>query len=116
MWVECPYCGENIEVNDSNLECLNSDNYIEYYECDSCGKEFDIYVEFDPIGSAVEITYNKCDCCGKEDKERNFYKRGRTFPFPDDKKYSTLCHSCHTTLMFDQWESENDKGQKNGNN
>lgn len=106
MWVECPYCGEDIEVDDSNLGYLNSENYIEDYECDNCGKEFDIYVEFDPIGSAVEITYKKCDCCGKEDKERNFYKRGRTFPFPYDKKYSNLCCSCYSTLMEKQWKEE----------
>ena len=106
MWVDCPYCGENIEVDDSNLEYLNSDNYIEDYECDSCEKEFDVYVEFDPIGRAIEITHKKCDCCGKEDKKRNMYMRGNVFPFPDNKKYSTLCHTCHSTLMGKKWEEE----------
>ena len=109
MQVACPYCDCDVDIDDSNLSDLNSDNYIEDYECDNCGKEFDIYVEFNPIGSAVEIIYKKCDCCGNEDKKRNMYIRGNTFPFPDDKKYSTLCQSCHSTLMCEQWDKEKEK-------
>ena len=106
MQVTCPYCYCDVDVDDSNLVDLSSDNYIEDYECDNCGKEFDIYIEFEPIGSTEEITYRKCDCCKREDKIRNLYKRGRTFPFPKDKKYSVLCYSCYAKLISKQWEQD----------
>lgn len=106
MIVECPYCGEDIEVDDSNLEGLTQENYIEDYECDKCGKEFDIYVEFDPVGSAEEIKYQKCDCCGEEDRTRNLYKRDNTFPFPKDDRYSVLCSTCYTKQIISEWDKE----------
>lgn len=106
MIVECPYCGEDIEVDDSNLEGLTRENYIEDYECDNCGKEFDIYVEFDPVGNTEEIEYQKCDCCGKEYKARNLYKRGSTFPFPKDERYSVLCCMCHAEQIGLEWDKE----------
>ena len=104
--VDCPYCNEEVDVDDSNLEYLNNENYIEDYECDHCGREFDIYVEFDPVCSAEEIEYYKCDCCKREDKIRNFYKRGRTFPFPKCKNFDVLCHNCYSEQMGLEWKRE----------
>ncbi len=104
--VECPYCGEDIEVDDSNLYGLTRENYIEDYECDNCGKEFDVYVEFNPVGSAEEIKYQKCDYCGKKYKTRNLYKRGSTFPFPKDERYSALCHMCYAEQIGLEWDKK----------
>ena len=97
MTVDCPYCNEEVEIDDSNLEYLN--------------KEFDVYVEFEPVGSAEEIEYRKCDCCKREDKIRNFYKRGRTFPFPKDKKFEVLCHNCYGKQISLEWEQEKEQSK-----
>ena len=68
MQVACPYCDCDVDVDDSNLVDLNSDNYIENWECDCCGREFDIYVEFEPNGIGEVIEHDLCDCCGKREK------------------------------------------------
>lgn len=107
MIVECPYCGLDIDIDDSNLIDLGSDNYLEDYVCDNCGKEFDVYVEFEPQGSTEEITYEKCQCCGKEYKTRYLYQKGRTFPFPNDENYNILCCSCYLSLMNDEYNEFN---------
>ena len=106
MQVTCPYCECDVDIDDSNLVDLDPNNYIEDYECDNCGKEFDVYVEFEPVGNTEKIIYERCDCCKEEDKTRNFYKRGSTFPFPDDMQYYKLCHSCYGKLMVKQWKQE----------
>lgn len=102
MQVICPYCKCKVDINNSILVDLDAENYIEDYECDNCEKEFDVYIEFEPIGSTEKITYENCDCCKREDKRRNFYKRDNTFPFPNDKRYSKLCRSCYGKLMAGQ--------------
>ena len=103
MEVVCPYCGLDVEIDNSNLVDLNSDNYLEGCECDNCGKEFDVYVEFDPRGSGEEIVYKNCQCCNGEYKKRHLYERGKIFPFPKDKKYEMLCFSCYSRLMNEEW-------------
>lgn len=105
MQVICPYCECDVNI-DTSLVDLASDNYIEDYECNNCGNEFDVYVEFEPVGSAEKVIYEKCDCCKREDKMRNFYKRGSTFLFPKNKKYSKICNSCYGKLMAKQWNQE----------
>lgn len=104
MWVVCPYCDLDVDIDDSNLVDLGSDNYLEDCECDNCGREFDVYVEFEPRGSGEEIVYKNCECCSREYKTRHLYQRGRILPFPKEDKYSTLCSSCYSKLMNEEWE------------
>lgn len=47
--IDCPYC-------EHEMEDPHSDNWMEMvgflkfdYDCEKCGKEFEIHVEFDPV-------------------------------------------------------------------
>jgi hypothetical protein len=95
--LECPYCGKNNDMSDALCDGLSDDNKFDK-ECEHCGEEFEVYVEFDPTYSASKIVYEDCDKCYKSVRDIN--KKGRTFPFPTLGNRQKLCHECYCKLMF----------------
>ncbi|NFO98297.1 hypothetical protein FDC62_08785 [Clostridium botulinum] len=107
--VECPYCGYKNNMTDALCDGLCDDNTLDW-ECENenCGKEFEIYVEFEPTYNAKKIEYVKCDSCGStvRDGEASIY--GRTNPFPKRFKAEglKLCHSCYCREMVKELEGD----------
>lgn len=91
--VECPCCGAENDMTDVLSDGLSSNNTTDW-ECEECGEEFEIQVEFEPSFSASKIEYEACDNCGKD--TRDVYRKGRVFPFPEklEAQGSKFCHSC----------------------
>lgn len=95
--VECPYCGHENDMSDGCVD-LPEDNKFDH-ECENCGEEFEVEVEFEPNYSSNKIVYDTCECCGK--KTRDFIKKkGRVHPFPKDIKESLLCYDCWKELLY----------------
>lgn len=107
MLIECPYCEKDFELDDSNLEYLNSENIITDIECPHCEEMTDVHVDFEPIPSPMKIEYCKCDDCGKKLKKREGKSSGKVFPFPKNKTF--LCKKCY----WKEIEKEFDKNFKN---
>lgn len=87
--VECPYCEHENEVDDYLTDLR--DNKFDC-ECDSCEKEFEVEVEWEPSFSASEIIFEDCQACGKA--TRDPYKKGRVYPYPEFLKHEVLCQKC----------------------
>lgn len=87
--VECPYCEHENDVSDYLCDMID-DKFD--CECQSCEKEFEVEVEYDPSFTASEIVYEKCQSCGEE--TRNPYKRGRVYPYPKRIKHDVVCVAC----------------------
>ena len=76
---------------------LPDDNKFDH-ECENCQREFEVYVEFEPIYSANRIEYIKCEICGKE--TRDVVKRGYICPYPKNIKEDNICQSCWRKLIL----------------
>lgn len=100
--VDCPYCDHENDMSDALCDGLSSDNTFDW-ECESCEKEFEVYVEFDPSYSASEIVIVNCDNCGKE--TRDPYKDGRVFPFPESLSGKEVCEKCWHEAYMQELES-----------
>lgn len=85
--VECPHCGHENDMTDADLSSNEFD-----WECESCEKEFEVQVEWDPTFSANEIVYETCQSCKTETREP--YKKGRIFPYPEFIEQDVLCSKC----------------------
>ncbi|HIW33486.1 MAG TPA: hypothetical protein IAA29_11945 [Candidatus Paenibacillus intestinavium] len=88
--VECPYCHCDNDMSEGTVD-LPRDNKFDH-ECDGCGREFEVEVEFDPSYSASEIEYEDCQSCGES--TRDPYKRGRVFPYPKIIEHDLVCEKC----------------------
>lgn len=100
--VECPYCGCDNDMSDG-LTDLPSDNKFDH-ECESCEREFEVEVEFEPSYSAGKIVYEKCERCGTE--TRDICKKGRIVPYPKHIKESKLCRDCFVKSVIEEIETE----------
>lgn len=89
--VECPYCEEENDMSNALDDGCPSDNKFDQ-ECQHCGKEFEVYVEFEPTYSASKIEYEDCDICGKS--VRDIYKKGRVVPYPNALQGKKACEHC----------------------
>lgn len=104
--VGCPYCEhENNMTN--GLEDLNSDNMFDW-ECDKCGEEFEVQVEFEPSFGAGKIEYVKCEICNVE--TRNPARRRTTFPYPECIKEDVICRSCFHNGNIGDFENRKKSG------
>lgn len=93
--VNCPYCGYENDMSDGCVD-LPDDNIFDS-ECEKCGKEFEVEVEFYPSYSAGKIIYEECERCN--DKVRDIVKRGRICPYPKNIKEDKLCRECFSKLL-----------------
>jgi predicted nucleic acid-binding Zn ribbon protein len=82
---------------------LPNDNKFDH-ECDSCGREFEVFVEFEPSYSAGKIEYVQCEKCGTV--TRDICKRGRIFPYPKHFKETEICKPCFFKGMKEEFEME----------
>ena len=94
--VECPYCGCECEI-----DCIESDCFD--VDCESCEKEFEVNVEYDPTLTATEIHNYDCVECGKR-----YRWYGDWSPWP--KKYKSskvrLCEPCRHKGVIEDMEQE----------
>jgi hypothetical protein len=88
--VECPYCEHENDMSEGTVD-LPSDNKFDH-ECDNCGEEFEVGVEFYPSYGASKIVYKTCDSCSKS--VRDFYRKGSVLPFPESLKGNIFCKPC----------------------
>lgn len=98
---DCPYCGHENKID--NYEGNSFD-----YECYSCGEEFEIEVDYQPIFNVNKIEYTKCDECGREERTSNIRYEGSTHPYPKKYKNSKnkLCLICHVKGIVEDMERE----------
>lgn len=97
--VNCPYCGYANNMTDGLVDLPDSHEFD--HECENCGEEFEVLVEFTPTYSANKIVYKKCELCGKV--TRDYYTKGKAFPFP--KKYNnSLCNVCFFNELAKEWK------------
>ena len=82
MIIECPHCNEEIEIDDSEIEFMHKDGYIQDYECPECGMLMDISVEVRWYGEATLIENVVCDECKGSFRERDIHFKGRCSPWP----------------------------------
>lgn len=99
--VECPYCGFENDMSDGCCD-LPSNNMFDH-TCTQCNEEFEVLVEFEPSYSADKIEYEICDCCNKE--SRDFYNKGRVFPFPKCD-FKVLCKKCFYKILHEERENK----------
>lgn len=59
--VDCPICGVENEICDLWELGIEFD-----HECQECGEEFEVSVEYEPSLSAQKIKWVKCDKCKKD--------------------------------------------------
>jgi len=99
--VGCPYCGADNDTTDMLSDGLSSDNTTDW-ECEVCGEEFEVQVEFEPSFSASKIEYEDCDICNK--KTRDVYRKGRVFPFPEklETQGNNFCHVCWSKAVSEE--------------
>ena len=57
--VECPYCKYENDMSDGCVDLLDDNKFD--HECENCGEEFEVEVEFEPIYSANKIVYDTCE-------------------------------------------------------
>ncbi|MHA7967728.1 hypothetical protein ACX93W_26805 [Paenibacillus sp. CAU 1782] len=96
--VECPYCDFENEITD-----IESNSFD--FECQSCEKEFEVEVEYEPSLSAIEIIWVDCQACGTE--TRNPYRKDRVFPFPQIG-HDCVCEKCWKAGLAKEWEAGRD--------
>ena len=93
----CPYCENECDMDSFENDCTEFD-----WECEHCGKAFQIEVEYDPFFNASEIIVKACQACHKE--TRNFAEKGRRFPFPDTP-HKILCNECYAKMIFAEMDA-----------
>lgn len=103
--VQCPYCNHKNDMSDGLVD-LPDDNRFDH-ECENCEKEFEVYVEFQPIYKSSKIEYFSCEECGLE--TRDPYQKGKVFPFPKHLEKKTLCNKCYLKGMNEEFEMEEEK-------
>lgn len=96
--VECPYCEHENDMSDGTVD-LPSDNKFDH-ECESCEREFEVYVEFSPSYSSAKIEYINCEKCGNE--SRDIVRKGRIFPYPKDIVEIMICRPCYHKAMHEE--------------
>lgn len=101
---ECPYCGHENKID--NCEGNSFD-----YECSSCGEEFEVEVECEPVFNTNKIEYINCDECGKEERTSDMRYEDSCFPYPEKYKgtKAKLCIKCYTKGISDDWETVNNR-------
>ena len=82
--VDCPYCECENEISDL-LELGTEFDY----ECQECGEEFEVSVEYDPSLSAQKIKYVRCDKCKKDVRHVTSFSS-----YPDNLKGMKICDAC----------------------
>jgi ribosomal protein L37E len=97
--VECPYCKHENDMSDGTVD-LPDDNKFDH-ECENCGEEFEVFVEFYPSYSSGKIEHVKCEKCGEE--TRDIVYKGRIFPYPENIKETTVCRPCFHKAMVEQY-------------
>lgn len=100
--VECPYCEHENDMSEGTVD-LPSDNRFDH-ECESCEREFEVYVEFSPSYSSAEIKYENCEKCGTE--TRDICEKGRIFPYPKHYKETKICRPCFYKGYLEEMELE----------
>lgn len=100
--VECPYCGHVNDMSDGLVD-LPSDNRFDH-QCESCERDFEVHVEFEPNYSSGRIDYVDCEKCGKT--TRDICKKGRIFPYPEHYTESEVCEPCFLKGMAEQFDRE----------
>jgi predicted nucleic acid-binding Zn ribbon protein len=88
--VECPYCEYENDMSEGTVD-LPDDNKFDH-ECEECGNEFEVFVEFNPSYIPSAIIYIDCEKCGRETREP--MKRGKVFPFPKSLGENVVCRPC----------------------
>jgi|SRR5579875_4009489 len=97
--VECPYCEHENDMSNAIVE-LSDDNQFDH-ECEKCGREFEVFVEFLPSYSSGKIEYVKCEKCGEE--TRDPAKRGNIFPYPKSLKENIMCRPCYYKTLNEEY-------------
>ena len=100
--VECPYCEYENDMSEGLVD-LPSDNKFDH-ECSNCERDFEVYVEFNPSYSGVEIEYIPCEKCGEE--SRDIVRKGRTYPYPENMKEAKICRECYRIAMREQYKNK----------
>lgn len=101
--VECPYCEYENDMSDALSDGLSSDNTFDW-ECENCEKEFEVFVDFDPVYYPSKIVYEKCQKCGTE--TRDICEKGRITPYPNHYKETKLCRPCFRKGYIEELEME----------
>ncbi|WP_160037300.1 hypothetical protein [Paenibacillus sp. USDA918EY] len=104
--VECPYCEHDNDMSDALSEGVPSDNTFDH-ECEKCGKEFEVYVEFEPSYSASEIVYVDCERCGSSTRDPR--KKGSIFPWPEAVEENVICKECFYKALSEEYSKTNVK-------
>ena len=88
--VQCPYCGHENEMEDY----FESNEFD--HECEECGEEFEVYVEYEPSLSASKIEYILCPICGE-------IKRDVTIRIPYVSEHIEMCEECYRKLSYEEF-------------
>ncbi|RXZ84601.1 hypothetical protein EBB07_00875 [Paenibacillaceae bacterium] len=99
--VECPYCEHENDLTEY-LTDVRGDEFD--HECESCEREFEIHVAYEPSLCSSEIVYENCQSCG--DKTREPYKKGKVFPYPKHVEHDVICKSCWLKAYREELDSE----------
>ncbi|MNO29199.1 hypothetical protein D3C76_191070 [compost metagenome] len=103
--VDCPFCEHENDMSDALCDGLSNDNTFDH-ECENCGEEFEVYVEFDPTYSASKIVYVNCEKCGTE--TRDPAKKGNIYPWPQFIDHNILCRSCFRKAHQEEYDKRNE--------
>ena len=101
--VECPYCSYDNDMSDALCDGLSNDNTFDH-ECEKCGEEFEVYVEFEPSFSSSEIVYIDCERCGSYTRDAHI--EGRVYPWPKAIKEKAICKTCWHVAMSEEYRGE----------
>lgn len=99
--VDCPYCGYENDMSDALCDGCPDDNKMDW-ECQSCEKEFEVEIEFEPSYSASKIEYVDCGMCNKT--VRDIYEKGRIVPFPKGLEDKKLCKDCFYKALHEEYK------------
>ena len=108
MIIECPHCNEEIEIDDSEIEFMHKDGYIQDYECPECGMLMDISVEVRWYGEAKPIEKVICDECKGSFRERDIHFKGRCSPWPLKENRDKLCPDCFRKVLYGEIDARRD--------
>lgn len=105
--VECPYCEFENDMSDGCTDLPNDNKFDS--ECEKCGREFEVEVEFYPSYGARKIVYDACERCGE--RTRNAVKRGRRYPYPKAFSEDVICETCWRSGMLDEHNQDTHSDQ-----
>ncbi|WDI05237.1 hypothetical protein PUW25_25855 (plasmid) [Paenibacillus urinalis] len=103
--VDCPYCGRKNDMRDALTEGLSDDNTTDW-ECEHCGQEFTVHVDFIPTFTASKIIIVECDLCKFETSD--IKNKDNVWPFPEAllKLGKNFCHSCWLKYMGKEMDTK----------